>query len=125
MPTPGWVNSDRRATLPPNWRHLVAYVKNRALGRCECPGSHPERVATYTGTRCRMAGSDCDHIAGRDDHRVENLQWLCEYHHQVKTINDRRTRRRSDRRPPERHPGLRGKNSNGTHTQAAARPRPR
>lgn len=109
MPTPGWVNSDRRATLPPDWRHRVAFVKNRAYGRCEWPGWLPGRVNTRTGIRCAMAGTDCDHIANRADHDVSNLQWLCAYHHQIKTIQDRRTRGRSDRRPPERHPGLRGK----------------
>jgi 5-methylcytosine-specific restriction protein A len=108
MPKPGWPNSTRRETLPPDWPNRVALVRARVGGRCEWPGWLPGRTERLTGEPCRQMGTDCDHIGDRDDHRLANLQWLCGMHHQRKTIDDRRTRRRSDRRPPERHPGLRG-----------------
>lgn len=109
MPTPGWINSRRRATLPADWRRRVAAVRDRAEGRCEGPGWSPRRVMRLPGDRCPYYGAECDHIADPLDHDLSNLQWLCHEHHTTKTIQDRRTRRRSDRRPPERHPGLRGK----------------
>ncbi len=115
MPTPGWINSDRHDTLPRDWGYRAAFAKNRALGQCEWPGYTAGRAERLPGERCLFAGSDADHIGDRHNHGLDNLQWLCGPHHQQKTINDRRTRRGSDRRPPERHPGLRGK-SNATTT---------
>ncbi len=108
MPTPGWVNSTRLATLPRDWKRRVAQVRARAAGRCEWPGFHGSRNLPIAGERCAEPGTDCDHIGDPMNHDLANLQWLCHPHHDKKTIDTRRTRRRSDRRPPERHPGLTG-----------------
>lgn len=109
MPHSNWVNSTRRSTLPRDWHRRRSFVRDRAQGKCEWPGFTPGRVERLPGEPCRLFGIDCDHIGDRDNHDVTNLQWLCHPHHDQKTIQDRRTRGQSDRRPPERHPGLRGK----------------
>lgn len=53
-----------------------------------------------------MQGRDCDHIDGRDNHELENLQWLCQPHHMLKTQAEANAARIRTRREPERHPGL-------------------
>lgn len=109
MPTGrNWTSSTRRASLPLDWPNRRIAAKNRAFGRCEWPGWFPGRVNKHAGTPCRSLGTDCDHIKDPHDHDLSNLQWLCHGHHVQKTLADQRTRRVSDKRPRERHPGLRG-----------------
>lgn len=95
----GWGSSARRTQLPPNWPKLRAQARKRANGQCQ---------ATDDGVRCPLAGTDCDHIGDPYDHSLDNLQWLCRDHHQIKTIAERPAPIRvTTRRRPERHPGLR------------------
>lgn len=97
----GWETSDRHERLPPNWDGLVRQVKERAGGRCE------RKLAS--GRRCPRPGVDADHIRNGDDHRLSNLELLCEHHHDTKSSREGLTARhnlkRLGRRPSERHPG--------------------
>ncbi|WP_207391461.1 hypothetical protein [Streptomonospora litoralis] len=60
------------------------------------------------GRRCTRAATEVDHIKGKHDHRDQNLQALCEWHHRRKSSAEGNAQRRrfSNRRPPEQHPGL-------------------
>lgn len=105
-----WEGSDRRARLPDDWPQRVEFTRNRAGGRCEM------KIAAKRGGRfrCTADGTDCDHINRGDDHRVENLQWLCERHHQIKTAaegNEAKADKKKPRREPPKHPGLLRKRS--------------
>lgn len=98
---PGWANSDRARRLPADWQRRRATIRDRAGGRCQA-------LDTY-GNRCTARGRECDHVIAGDDHRLSNLQWLCSYHHQIKSSKEgaARIRRYSEKHPTERHPGLR------------------
>lgn len=96
-----WESSDRRARLPANWPTLVARVKKRDGGRCTW--------RLPSGARCPRPGTDVDHRAPGDDHRLSNLQLLCHHHHEKKTLREAfagRRKAKTTRRPPERHPGV-------------------
>lgn len=100
----GWAGSERKSRLPLDWPQKVAKVKQRAGGRCEA-------VRSKTGLRCTVPGSDVDHVTPGDDHRLENLQLLCRWHHNAKSSregNEAKAQvRQSARRSPEKHPGAR------------------
>jgi 5-methylcytosine-specific restriction enzyme A len=99
-----WEGSDRRDRLPSNWSDLVRQVKARAGGRCEWR-------LPKTGARCPRPGTDCDHKVPGDDHRLQNLQWLCAHHHGQKSSREglaaRRSYSKAKPRKQERHPGER------------------
>ncbi|MGH2670099.1 MAG: HNH endonuclease [bacterium] len=96
-----WERSTRRQRLPDNWDEIRTPVRNRAAGQCE---------AVDDGIRCPAPGVECDHIIPGDDHRPENLQWLCGWHHGRKSGSEggraSAAARRNRRRKPPRHPGL-------------------
>lgn len=93
-----FATSKRRYELPPNWKSLRKIVERRADYRCEWVSG---------GRRCPAPGTDCDHIGDRHDHRLENLQWLCHPHHEVKTKAEAAAarRRNSGLRPTKPHIG--------------------
>lgn len=95
-----WEGSDRSARLPANWPALVRQVKRRAGGRCE--------ALMRNGKRCHDPGAECDHVIAGDDHSLDNLQWLCAWHHARKSAAEGNAARArlTSRRAPERHPGL-------------------
>lgn len=96
-----WEGSDRRSRLPDNWPDLVRQVWQRDKGRCTWK-------LPKTGKRCPRPGKDVDHRRPGDDHSLRNLQLLCEHHHGKKTAMEGvrgRTRPRTKKREPERHPG--------------------
>jgi 5-methylcytosine-specific restriction enzyme A len=98
----GWAGSDRRERLPPDWRRIVARILARDNHQCQAP--------KLDGTLCLAPATQVDHIVPGDDHRDENLQALCRWHHGRKSSaegNAARTRPPTNRRPTERHPGLR------------------
>ena len=84
-----WDNSRRRQELPPNWPTLRRAVATRASGICQQPG-------------CNQPGTDCDHIADRHNHDLNNLQWLCAAHHKTKTAADLAATRAKLRHPMNR-----------------------
>ncbi len=92
-----WEGSDRSSRLPSNWQQLRRIVEQRAGGRCEDMSD---------GRRCTEPGTDCDHVIPGDDHRLENLQWMCRFHHLRKTQSENTKRKPRQKREPERHPGL-------------------
>lgn len=98
----GWANSDRRERLPDDWYARRAIVRERAGGRCE--------AVLNDGSRCPVQGSDCDHRERGDNHELDNLQWLCRWHHDRKTAREayeaREAMRRRNMRDDRHHPGL-------------------
>ncbi len=92
MPTTtGWVNSDRRDELPPDWQQLRRQALERDEYRCQWL------------PLCGELGTDVDHIIPGLDHSLDNLQTLCNRHHLIKTARERVTYRQN--RPREAHPG--------------------
>lgn len=74
----GWRGSTRRATLPPGWARIRKQVLARDNYRCV-------HIRYDTGQRCNAYANQCDHIGDRDNHALDNLQSLCEYHHRIKS----------------------------------------
>lgn len=68
---------------------------------------------TY-GERCPEPATDVDHIVPNDDHSLDNLRAICEWHHDKKSGSEgaraahfrRRAISKKLRRPVETHPGL-------------------
>lgn len=100
-----WRGSDRRERLPANWPTIRKRILKRDNYRC--------RWRLTTGGRCNDTATDVDHIERGDDHRDENLQSLCEYHHRIKSGQEGAEARAAiwrknnqKFRRVERHPGL-------------------
>lgn len=112
-----WHGSTRRTTLPPNWStEIRPAIRDRDGGRCTWltdldDGGPTEYLAGEydDDQRCTRPGSDTDHIGDPHDHSPTNLRLLCSWHHDRRSSKQGNTARRrySNRRPPERHPGLR------------------
>lgn len=98
-----WEGSNRRAELPADWPARREACKQRAGGRCEWVRS--------SGRRCTSPGTDADHRTSRDNH--DDLQWLCRFHHNMKTQAEaqaaKAAKRAKLRDEPEPHPGRRRK----------------
>lgn len=92
-----WRESNRAKRLPKNWQALRTKVKHRANNQCEHTDEHG---------RCKATGTDCDHITPGDNHTLDNLQWLCRYHHNQKTSRQANQVKHTNKRPQETHPGL-------------------
>jgi 5-methylcytosine-specific restriction endonuclease McrA len=97
-----WEGSTRRARLPKDWPRIRARIIRRDGGVC---------VARYSdGRRCELPGTDVDHIVPGDDHRDENLQLLCPWHHRHKSGSEGGTAaalaRVRTQRPRPTHPAL-------------------
>lgn len=97
-----WDTSDRRDRLPHDWAVRRLRVLRRDSYRCQARLSD--------GRLCLAPASDVDHIVRGDDHRPENLQSLCRWHHSQKTAAEAAEARRANprpsrQRPPEKHPG--------------------
>lgn len=104
----GWRGSTRRQTLPPDWPKIRAIVLKRDGYRCR------HERADGLG-RCVETATDVDHVGDRHDHRPENLESKCEFHHLRKSSAEGNaarkvltvTRRRAlEKRGPESHPGI-------------------
>lgn len=98
--TQPWKGSTRRDELPSDWKQRRARVIERDHGLCQW--------RMLDGSICAEDGTDVDHIKPGSDHRMSNLQLLCEWHHLRKTAREanRAQPRYTTRRPPETHPGL-------------------
>lgn len=97
----GWVGSDRKDRLPPNWAELVRQVKARDANRCTW--------RLPSGGRCPRRGTDVDHRVAGDDHALSNLQLLCGHHHDKKSAIEgwqaKKAKKAKRFRPAEEHPG--------------------
>ena len=95
-----WSSSDRREELPSNWDKLRQEALDRDGRRCRWSG-------------CGQPATDVDHVRRGNDHRLQNLQSLCAWHHQIKTNQESAAERREQRAklsfPNQypKHPGLR------------------
>ena len=92
----------RRLPASREWQRIRQAVAKRAGYQCES--------LMRDGSRCTFVGAECDHIADRNDHSMQNLQWLCSWHHAMKTKREARAgvmaaRARNMPREPK-HPGL-------------------
>ncbi|MET9953523.1 HNH endonuclease signature motif containing protein [Streptomyces sp. NPDC006339] len=90
----------RTTPRPRGWKALRAPALERDAYRC---------TWVEDGEQCTEPGTDADHIGDPDDHSVENLRTLCQYHHRKRTAMQARAARGdmpSRRRPRGEHPGL-------------------
>lgn len=96
-----WDGSTRRARLPKDWSRIRRRIIRRDKA-CVWPMSD--------GSLCGAQGTDVDHIVPGDDHRDENLQLLCTWHHRRKSAREGGTAAASTRvrteRPKPTHPAL-------------------
>lgn len=97
-----WSTSDRALRLPSDWQDRRRFVAQRAGFQCE--------ALLNDGTRCEAPGAECDHIERGDNHAVNNLRWLCSWHHKRKTQREAteaiNALRQSRLFSEIRHPGL-------------------
>ena len=92
--------SDRSERLPSDWPIRRLRVLRAASYRCQ--------VKT-DGMPCGEPANEVDHIEPGADDRPENLQAICRWHHGRKSSAEGAAARRprpTQRREPERHPGL-------------------
>ncbi|MGL5825543.1 MAG: HNH endonuclease [Nocardioides sp.] len=101
---PGWIGSDRKAELPPDWERTRRRILRRDGGRC---------TWTTDYKRCREPATDVDHRTPGDDHSDENLRSLCAPHHRSKSgregaaaMHQKRRTNAAKFRRDEEHPGL-------------------
>jgi 5-methylcytosine-specific restriction protein A len=95
----GWDSSDRSTRLPADWPARRSKVIERAAGVCE--------QTLPSGKRCGRKGVEVDHKVAGDNHALWNLQFLCKFHHDLKTQGEARAARqryKPKRRPDEGHP---------------------
>lgn len=101
-----WTTSDRRDRLPDDWAIRRVRVLRRDGYRC--------RATDSQGVRCDVRGNQVDHIERGDNHDLDNLQTLCEWHHKQKTAAEAAEVRKAkgyptQRRTAEEHPLARAK----------------
>lgn len=93
-----WAKTGTRGDrLPSDWAARCAATEARAGYRCE---------DVTNGVRCPERGSDCDHIVRGDNHNLSNLQWLCAWHHKIKTAAEAAEARR-EKAKLAKHPRFR------------------
>ena len=100
-----WQGSNRRDRLPANWNTLRQRVHRRDGSRC--------KVYLSDGTQCNAPAVDVDHIQRGDDHSLENLRCICDYHHKAKSAQEggrayqaKMRKSKAKFRREEMHPGL-------------------
>ena len=100
-----WAGSNRKHRLPANWETLRKQVHRRDNSRCQ--------VRLSDGARCGEIAIDVDHIRRGDDHRLENLRCICDWHHNKKSAaegaqayNAAIRKSKAKFRRTEQHPGL-------------------
>lgn len=103
-PVSGWQDSTRRDRLPPEWPKLRKRILKRDGHQCQTEMSN-ENI-------CGRRATQVDHIRPGDDHREENLEAICEWHHKKKSSREgnaarrQRQRQKQDQfRVVEDHPG--------------------
>ena len=95
-----WAGSARRSTLPGDWGERRQRILDRDRGRCQWREG---------GTLCGEHATEVDHVRRGNDHSDANLRALCDWHHGRKSSAEGNAARvrLSNKRAPERHPGLR------------------
>lgn len=96
-----WDTSDRRSRLPSDWQSLRIRVLRRDAYKCQAKDS--------LGVMCAAPANQCDHIEAGDNHDMDNLQALCQWHHARKSSGEGAAARRPRRRraaEPEPHPAF-------------------
>lgn len=94
--------SGRKARLPANWKAIRLRILKRDGSRC----THYD-----DGHRCPTVATDVHHVGLDNDHRDSNLASLCGWHHARESARQggaARAAKGSERRKPEKHPGLVG-----------------
>ena len=71
---PAWRagSTNRKQTLPADWRDRRATVLQRDSYRCHCDG-----CPRCAGRPCAAPATDVDHAGHRDDHALQSLRSLC------------------------------------------------
>lgn len=90
MPRQAWNGSTRRSRLPANWTGLRRTILER------------DPVCRLRYDCCTLKSTDVDHVRPGDDHRLGNLQGVCNPCHLRKTATERPRAARAT----ESHPGL-------------------
>jgi len=96
---PGWEGSTRKSRLPEDWPQRRIQVLARDGGRCQWRDRPDVQI-------CGRRGNQVDHIIPGDDHRLTNLQVLCEPHHNVKSAREGGLSYIPLHRPPDPHPAF-------------------
>lgn len=106
---PQWQNSTRRDRLPPDWPRIRKRRLRQDKYLCQWKLDPDDPRSDI----CGAYATDVDHKNPGDDHRMENLQSLCEPHHQAKSSSEGGQARAQKRREidsrfrrTEEHPGL-------------------
>ena len=97
----GWETSNRKAELPADWSLRRMRVLRRDSYKCQARDS--------LGVLCGFPANQCDHIEPGPNHDEDNLQALCQWHHDRKSSREGAAARRprpTQRRAPEQHPGM-------------------
>jgi 5-methylcytosine-specific restriction protein A len=96
-----WTTSPRRSQLPADWPAIRRRILQRDSHRCTWIDNN---------RRCPEPATDVDHIGNPSDHTDNNLRSLCGWHHRRRTAMQGVAARQqpiTQRRPSERHPGIR------------------
>lgn len=100
-----WQGSDRKSRLPATWERIRKDVHRRDKSQCQ--------VRLPSGRLCLEPAVDVDHIRRGDDHRLENLRCICDWHHGKKSAaegaaayHSKMKASRAKFRRSEVHPGL-------------------
>jgi 5-methylcytosine-specific restriction enzyme A len=87
-----WANSDRRASLPPDWPTIRRSILTRDGYHCTWIANQDDGgpklyfAGGYDpGQRCPSTATDVDHIGNLEDHRPDNLRALCGWHHNARS----------------------------------------
>ncbi len=101
-----------RKRYPPDWRELVAQVRARAAGRCECAGEcglHPGRrcsevqgePALWARGKIMLTTAHLDHDTTHNG--LENLKAMCQRCHLRLDVPQHRRNAQSSRRARKRN----------------------
>lgn len=89
---PGWTTSNRKQQLPSNWQTLRVFVLERDKYQCQHLDANTVDIDPVTGKQtgeiCGRKANQVDHKVPGPDHTTENLQALCEYHHNKKSSSE-------------------------------------
>lgn len=90
-----WASSNRRATLPSDWRRIRARILRR----------DPTCQLRLDG--CTNTSTEVDHIGSADDHREHMLRGVCHPCHAKRTQDQAQAAKPKRLRATEPHPGVR------------------